>query len=71
MDAETQGIVGAIIGLGLGIVDYFILSRLLERGRLEKQLKPEQAKIISVAITVTGFILFPILGYYIGRYVLA
>ena len=71
MDGESAGLIGALVGLGLGIVDYAILSRLFEKVRLQGKMQPEVERIIKLALAGGAFIAFPVVGYVIGRFVWA
>jgi len=70
MEAEIRGVIGAVVGLGIGVVDYVVLSRVMEQAMLDGRMKRETGRLIVKAAGLTGLIAFPIVGYVIGRFVL-
>ena len=69
MDAEMRGLVGAIAGLGIGIVDYAIFTRLFERIRIHGKQSPDVLRLLGWVAGFSCFVLLPVAGYAIGRFV--
>jgi len=55
------GIVGALIGLAIGIADFFILRMLAQR-----QDAPSQAQVAIKLASYISLVIFPIVGWYAG-----
>ena len=74
--AGNEGLVGLVAGLGIGSLDYAVMTRVLQRrlGASDGEIAPggqvtaqRLARIIQVVLVVTSFAVFPLVGYFVGR----
>ena len=82
MDYSNHGIYGALIGLVLGFLDYAIIMRVMERAlsreaagdmpSAEGRAKVERMMgFIKPVLMFGSFILFPVVGYFVGKQVMS
>jgi hypothetical protein len=56
----TAGVIGALIGLGVAVVDFFLLRRLASRVDL-----PETRQVLNIT-ALSQFVLMPVAGWFAG-----
>ncbi|MEN3791870.1 hypothetical protein [Fulvimarina sp. MAC3] len=66
----SMGLIGALVGLVIGIADFVILG--LVRDRLKEQQPTERVGggLIIEIVRISQLIFFPIAGWYFGKYIL-
>jgi uncharacterized membrane protein len=74
--AGNEGLVGLVAGLGAGLLEYAVATRVMKRrlGEADEEAAeggPEMARqlwrVMNVVIAVTSFGVFPLVGYLMGR----
>ena len=76
MDWSGAGLVGAFVGLVIGVIDLWFVARFVEAS-LRRSSAPEgreaqddferRIKLMRLALAVGTIGLFPIVGYWLGR----
>ncbi|MDY8109500.1 hypothetical protein U0C82_10150 [Fulvimarina sp. 2208YS6-2-32] len=66
----SMGVLGALIGLAIGIADVFILG--LVKARIEQQRPTEGGGggLVIGIVQISQLIFFPVAGWYAGTYLL-
>ena len=64
----SMGLIGALVGLAIGIADFFVLG--LVRDRFKKQQPAERVGggLIIEIVRISQLVFFPIAGWYVGAY---
>lgn len=57
----TAGIIGAVVGLIMGIVDFFIL-----RSTVANREMTQQSRTIFTLVSYVSLFIFPVVGWYAG-----
>jgi hypothetical protein len=82
VDYSNYGIYGALIGLVLGFLDYAIIMRVMERAlareaggevpSAEGRVKVERIMgFLKPALMFGSFVVFPVVGYFVGKQVMS
>ena len=68
MELSLAGVVGAAVGIGVGLVDYGVIASLVRRAleRSPGRLSPRQADLLMKVLFVANAILFGFLGWKLG-----
>ena len=68
MDLPLPGVIGAAIGLGLGILDYGIVAALLRRAlaRRRTTIAPARVDLLMKALFVANAVAFVAVGWWVG-----
>jgi hypothetical protein len=75
MEISFPGLIGALIGLAIGYVDYRVVGGVLEgklrkldrsSGPAEQQEFERKIRILRVVLFVMTVLAFPIVGYWLG-----
>jgi len=68
----SSGLIGAAIGLALGIVDYWLMEKFLiskvEKQEMAGSKEPGNAALLRKMLWPVCFVVFPLFGYYAGGY---
>jgi hypothetical protein len=74
--AGNEGLVGFVAGLGIGLLEYAVATRVMQRrlGEADEDAAeggPEMARrlwrVMNAVIAVTSFVVFPLVGLLVGR----
>ena len=57
----SWGLIGAIVGLGVGIVDFLVLRNVAAKPELT-----QQSRTIIGLVSYISLVIFPIVGWYAG-----
>ena len=61
----SAGVIGALVGLAFGVVEYFVFGGLIERALRRGEKGPGPA--IFDLVRKAQIVLFPVIGYFAGR----
>ena len=68
MDLSLAGVVGAAVGIGVGLVDYGLIASIVRRA-LERRpglIEPRRADLLMKVLFVVNAIVFAALGWWLG-----
>ncbi len=68
MDLSLAGVIGAAVGIGIGLVDYGVIASVIRRA-LERRpgwIEPRRADLLMKALFVANAIVFAALGWWLG-----
>ncbi|EAU40384.1 NADH dehydrogenase subunit I [Fulvimarina pelagi HTCC2506] len=65
----SMGLIGALIGLAIGIADYFVLGLIRDRFREQRPTERVGGGLIIEIVRISQLIFFPIAGWYVEAYV--
>ncbi len=68
MELSLAGVVGAAVGVGVGLVDYGVVASLVRRA-LERRpglMKPRWADLLMKVLFVVNAVVFAALGWWLG-----
>jgi hypothetical protein len=75
MEISFPGLIGALVGLAIGYVDYRVVGGVLEgklrkldrsSGPAEQQAFERKIRILRVVLFVMTVLAFPVVGYWLG-----
>tara|TARA_R110002020_G_scaffold40096_5_gene118609 strand:+ start:170 stop:382 length:213 start_codon:yes stop_codon:yes gene_type:complete len=64
-------IIGALLGLVIGVADYFVIGALMERMMRERPSERLGAKTALNVARISQLVLFPVLGWFVGQAIAA
>ncbi|RFC65246.1 hypothetical protein DYI37_05235 [Fulvimarina endophytica] len=67
---EIPAILGALIGLAIGIADYVLLGFVRDRFRQKMPAERIGSGVIIEIVRISQLVFFPIAGWYVGAYLL-
>ncbi|WP_026783455.1 hypothetical protein [Pleomorphomonas koreensis] len=68
MELSLAGVIGAAVGIGVGLIDYGLIASLIRRA-LERRpglLDPRRADLLMKVLFVANAVAFAILGWWLG-----
>ncbi|MCE7030096.1 hypothetical protein [Jiella avicenniae] len=60
-------IIGALLGLVIGVADYFVIGAVMERMARERPSERLGAKTALNVARISQLVLFPVLGWFVGQ----
>ena len=61
------GLLGALAGLAVGVLDFFVIGYVMERMTRERPTERLGAKTALNVARVSQLILFPVMGWFVGQ----
>jgi hypothetical protein len=68
MELPLAGVIGAVVGVGVGLVDYGVFAAVIRRAILRSpgRLDPRQADLLMKGVFVVNVVAFAVLGWSLG-----
>jgi hypothetical protein len=68
MDLPLPGVIGAAVGVGVGLLDYGIIASLIRRtiARQKEQPDPARVDLVMKGVFVVNAVVFAALGWWVG-----
>ncbi|WP_181707085.1 hypothetical protein [Chthonobacter rhizosphaerae] len=68
MDLPLSGVIGAAVGLGVGILDFAVIAALVRRtlGRMNATPDPKRMDLVMRGLFVVNALVFAGLGWWVG-----
>ncbi|MER0239199.1 hypothetical protein [Fulvimarina sp. MAC8] len=64
----SMGLIGALVGLVIGIADYFVLGFVRNRFKEQRPTERVGGGLIIEIVRISQLMFFPIAGWYVGAY---
>ena len=68
MELSLAGVIGAAVGIGVGLIDYGVIASLIRKA-LERRpglINPRQADVMMKVLFVANAVAFGVLGWWLG-----
>jgi hypothetical protein len=67
-DLPLAGVIGAVVGVGVGILDYGIIASLIRRliARQRETVDPARVELVMKGLFVVNALVFAALGWWVG-----
>lgn len=68
MDLPLSGVIGAAVGVGVGLIDYAIIAGLIRKliARQAERVDPRRVDLVMKGVFVVNILVFAMLGWWVG-----
>ncbi|WP_181701866.1 hypothetical protein [Chthonobacter albigriseus] len=68
MDLPLSGIIGAVFGVGVGLLDYALIAGVIRRfiAKQDEVVDPRRMDLVMKGLFVVNAVVFAILGWWVG-----
>lgn len=68
MELSLAGVIGAAVGIGVGLIDYGVIASLIRKAleRRPGRINPRQADVLMKVLFVANAVAFAVLGWWLG-----
>jgi len=68
MELSLAGVIGAAVGIGVGLIDYGVIASVIRRAleRRPGRINPRYANVMMKVLFVANAVAFAVLGWWLG-----